>query len=927
MQKFESENTITLYKSLGIIAGFLLLSACGGGSGAADDPDPTVSEQPIAYVKRATPIDNNNNLIENDLRDPAEFRPGAHLIVKNVASLSASEIDITDALIGDTGDVRDPEFNYDGTKLLFSLHMEDNNNDPDINWDIYEYDLTMPLSQLAGSENPRRVMFVDNDILGHDIAPHYLPGDRIVFSSTRAARTGSISLAEGNSAFSPTIEATDSDVQALNLHIMDTDGSNIRQITFNMSHDLDPSVIRNIPGYEGHILFSRWENSPGRNQMSIYISKPDGSEVKPLYGSHSHQTGTGGSTIQFSSPKENSSGNVVVLARDFTNTQDGGDPVVIDVSGYLDNTVAKNTNPGGSGPAQQSVSNGTILTNANAVSMVGRYGSVVPLLDGTNRAIASYSLCLADILDPVTMMVLETRICSDPLVDLNDVNTVIAPPRYGIYVLNLGSNSISPITVAEPDTYYTDVAIAQGYTDDGLFIDNSFNLADPKIGTIHIRSVYDLDGTFNPMGSTATSIAQLADPAQATGDPDNHPTLIERPAMFLRIVKGTYLPDDDVRDFDNAAYGLGGSGQLMRQVIGYVPIDPDGSVRFNAPADVPLSFSILDRNGRRVNGTPRHNNWITLRPGEEITCHGCHNHNSGSPHGNLAAQPAALNGGADTTLTWPNIEAANVPLVNVGDTMAYARTENQGNQSLTPNVDIDWTDIWTDDAVRTIDDPINYSYSTVATTLPVNLGGCTANWTEDCRITVNYEAHIQPLWETARLDSASMNRTCILCHTTYDTVGAALQVPAGKYQLDLTQNSPDAMGNPVDTQDPDYVKSYTELVGDDDIVEVMGATIVDSLFDDGMGNMVTRSVFAGTGVNRIMNRGSANNSNAFFEVFTEDYYNTYNGVAGRLPHWDPNGGGVGVGTPWLTTGELKLISEWIDVGGQYYNSPFAAPLN
>ena len=27
----------------------------------------------------------------------------------------------------------------------------------------------------------------------------------------------------------------------------------------------------------------------------------------------------------------------------------------------------------------------------------------------------------------------------------------------------------------------------------------------------------------------------------------------------------------------------------------------------------------------------------------------------------------------------------------------------------------------------------------------------------------------------------------------------------------------------------------------------------------------------------------------------------------------------------LTDAELKLISEWIDIGGQYYNDPFVVP--
>jgi hypothetical protein len=28
---------------------------------------------------------------------------------------------------------------------------------------------------------------------------------------------------------------------------------------------------------------------------------------------------------------------------------------------------------------------------------------------------------------------------------------------------------------------------------------------------------------------------------------------------------------------------------------------------------------------------------------------------------------------------------------------------------------------------------------------------------------------------------------------------------------------------------------------------------------------------------------------------------------------------------WLNPAELKLIAEWLDVGAQYYNDPFAAP--
>jgi hypothetical protein len=30
---------------------------------------------------------------------------------------------------------------------------------------------------------------------------------------------------------------------------------------------------------------------------------------------------------------------------------------------------------------------------------------------------------------------------------------------------------------------------------------------------------------------------------------------------------------------------------------------------------------------------------------------------------------------------------------------------------------------------------------------------------------------------------------------------------------------------------------------------------------------------------------------------------------------------------YLTNAELRLLSEWLDIGAQYYNNPFAAPLN
>jgi len=58
-------------------------------------------------------------------------------------------------------------------------------------------------------------------------------------------------------------------------------------------------------------------------------------------------------------------------------------------------------------------------------------------------------------------------------------------------------------------------------------------------------------------------------------------------------------------------------------------------------------------------------------------------------------------------------------------------------------------------------------------------------------------------------------------------------------------------------------------------------------------------------VNPSMSAAGARASTAFFSRF--------------------DAGGTHAG--WLTPGELRLIAEWLDIGGQYYNDPFMAPVN
>jgi hypothetical protein len=75
-----------------------------------------------------------------------------------------------------------------------------------------------------------------------------------------------------------------------------------------------------------------------------------------------------------------------------------------------------------------------------------------------------------------------------------------------------------------------------------------------------------------------------------------------------------------------------------RKVLGTVPVNKDGSVRFELPVDVPVYFQILDKDGVAVQ-TMRSATYI--KPGETLTCTGCHEGRHRSIAGNTKF-PAAF---------------------------------------------------------------------------------------------------------------------------------------------------------------------------------------------------------------------------------------------------------------------------------------------
>ena len=882
-------------------------------SAGATGPDPGVFDYPIAYVKRPIYVDNNDNPVQEDIRDPLLFSGGGDVYLKSRSSASAAEINITSSVTLGAGDVKDIDVSYDGRKLLFSLRLEDANPNDNVipSWNIYEYDLD--------NNQLRRIIADDTTAeVGNDIAPHYLADGRIVFTSTRQRQSREVLTNESITGINKTpFSSLDENrrTKAFVLHVMNDDGTGMQQISFNQSHDLDPVVLNS-----GEILFSRWDRMNSRNAVSLYKVNPDGTNLQMVYGVHdeSHDTGTGNSTIEFIKPRELEDGKIMAIARPLTGTFGGGDIVVIDTENYIDYTRPITSQMGLAGPAHAPATINNISTDGT-ISRAGYYHAVYPLGDGTDRMLVSKGLCQLAINNV-------TRACIEP--HISDANAQALPPSYGIWIYDRANNTEKPIITAEQGMMVTDVVAMQlrnlptYISDKAEPTELNSTWISEGVGVLHIRSVYDFGDTLFTgcfltdctSAANINNVIDFADPVKATAD--------QRPARFMRFYKAVGLPDrndPDLVDPPNLRGTAFGRTTLfgMREIVGYAPIEPDGSIKVKVPANIPLSFEIVDKQGKRI-GNERHQNWLQVRPGDTVNCSGCHTHSGAAanlPHGRDDAIAASINSGAPNSgYQWLNTEMTGVVptdyLAIADETMAETRTR-LFPAALNPSINIVYQDVWTDEvkAGRLKDDSFTYAYYDATDGLDILLKptplACETNWTATCRTVINYIDHIQPIWEVAR--GTADADTCTNCHTS----NVFTTLPDG--QLDLSSETSD--------EQADHIESYRELFFQDNGVEVVGAALVDVTITvpvldangnqqfDINSNLITEDIpDPAARVNPSMTVNGARSSAAFFNRFSQVGDQHLN---------------------MLTAAEIRLISEWLDMGAQYFNNPFdsRAPQN
>ena len=854
-----------------------LATGCGSGSGEAV----VEGDVPIAYAKRSTTIQANPT-------NGAPTAAGGDLIIREKSSPSAPEINVTARYTQGQGDVSDPEVSYDGKKIVFAMRCPTTNtstigDQPACTgrWNIWEYDTTE--GGLANGTFRRLTHSSADD----DADPAYLPGGRgFVFTSNRQLRSS-------RQALDRTYFALDEyeRERVMNLHTMDADGGNITQISVNQSHDRNPVVRPN-----GDIMFSRWDHVGERNHFKIFRVKPDGTDMFVLYGAHSE----GNSFLhpRDMDPEGRYKGQVSSDLMPLSGTREGGALVFVDVANYSEQDTPVSPQVPAQGGQAQPADAKKLLNFGRGLSLFGRATTPYPLWDGTDRLLVAFRPCevtrngdvvpCAQLTEDETSR-LSSRDRTRAEVEADELQDD-APPNYAIYMVNPATKEWRPVATPPAGYMYTDpVALLERDEPNAVDPTNiDAALAADDQGLLEVRSVYDTDGLGRmgdpvlaaadlPSGCT-TSIPKIA----PTDTLDTRPLVADivrlkdpadpayrcAPVRFVRATRAVAPPTSSM----GLRRAIGETNFEMQQILGYAPIEPDGSFKLKVPADVPIALAVIDEKGRAFQ---THTNWIQVRPGERRTCDGCHSPRRG----------AALNSGAVVNTVPDAWLAAMAAEHRSGETMASTRARLD-SAALNLMADLLWTDHWADTAQAgvTARSAVSLSYTgnanasdDLATAVPVN--GI-----------INYPEHIQPLWTRNRGAN-----TCTNCHSD----------PA---KLDLREL----------VAGTGRLTSYEELLLGDPVIDSTTGLPRTSM-RDGVPVIERGPALVETDASEGDAIGLARKSRLTEILFGETLKASGAAVAAHPtpPGSAPNHASL------LNAAEKRLISEWMDLGGQYYNDPYS----
>ena len=196
------------------------------------------------------------------------FSPGGDLFIKSVSAPLTESTNLTSSYTQGAGDVSDPDVNFAGNKVVFAMRGPN-----DSTFNIWEIDLRSNTMQRLISDDAVAEQ-------GNDVDPAYLPDGRIVFSSDRQETTMR-KMADENVEPYKYLDEYERE-RSIVLHTLDPATQKVKQISFNQSHDRNPTVLKT-----GEIMYARWDHVANRNHFPLFITNPDGTGLFVEYGAFS----------------------------------------------------------------------------------------------------------------------------------------------------------------------------------------------------------------------------------------------------------------------------------------------------------------------------------------------------------------------------------------------------------------------------------------------------------------------------------------------------------------------------------------------------------------------------------------------------------------------------------------------------------------
>ncbi len=358
------------------------------------------------------------------------------------------------------------------------------------------------------------------------------------------------------------------------LALANADGSDPRPISYHETHEWDPVVLN-----DGRILYTRWDyvDRHAVHYQQLWSVRPDGTNVAAFYGNNTlNPVG-----VWEARPVPNS--DQVMATAGAHHAMTAGSIILLDVSKGIDglNPITRLTAdvlfPESESPVQHWHAPAGVTTQPQVPVEQRRwpghcYRTPYPL--SADCFLAAYSY--------------------DELVGEAGANKT---NMFGIYLVDRFGNR---------ELLYRDLSIAS------LWPTPLRPRVRPQVrpSAIDPASAAAGEGTFF-MQNVYDSWPHLS---RAEADRITHLRIVQV------LLKTTPHANSPRVGFANASPG--------KQVLGTVPVEPDGSAYFRAPARIPLAFQALDAHGMAVQ-TMRSVTY--LQPGEQTSCVGCHEHRFTTP--------------------------------------------------------------------------------------------------------------------------------------------------------------------------------------------------------------------------------------------------------------------------------------------------------